>query len=420
MSRPIELRIRKKSNHLLVRESPPLKRFNFQVYNSPASITALKEPWDRLYQSAPVTSFDSNFEFFLFRLTESGTSRSPLVITGYTVGANEVSLLAAGYVMDLHLTPAFGYLRLGFLAMHRVCLYVPPYGVFGNIDETGAKELGAFFLQTMRARGIDYTYFDLLPSDSPFARHLMRAPGLFVRDRLPHVEKHFTMLLPRAMEEFWARWSNKSRWRLKRIVRDILADFPDTVEVRRFESLDDVPVFCSDAEHIAEHSYLRALDVGFKDSPELRYRKRFEAEKGRFHSYILYLRGQAVAFYSGVRYNQTYFTETLGFDSTYGKYNVGTYLLLRIIEDLCAHPTLRILDFGYGPDVYKERFSTHVKDELRIKLYSGTLDAALLNITVSGTMWATRLLRAVARRVGVYQWVRKYFRAVLWRRYNGQ
>jgi CelD/BcsL family acetyltransferase involved in cellulose biosynthesis len=79
-------------------------------------------------------------------------------------------------------------------------------------------------------------------------------------------------------------------------------------------------------------------------------------DRGWFRGAILYLRGRPAAFWHGNAYRGTFATSATGFDPAEAEGRPGTYLLMRLVEGLCADPNVDTLDFGFGDADYKRHF----------------------------------------------------------------
>ena len=73
--------------------------------------------------------------------------------------------------------------------------------------------------------------------------------------------------------------------------------------------------------------------------------------------YLLYVDDEPVAYWLCALHGDTMLIKTAGFDTAYERLRIGIYLLMRAIEDACADPEIRVLDFGPGDAAYKQQFS---------------------------------------------------------------
>ncbi len=112
------------------------------------------------------------------------------------------------------------------------------------------------------------------------------------------------------------------------------------------------------AERVASSSYQRKLGVGLADTPEQRAVARVGLEHGWVRGYLLSLDATPIAYWLCSVFGDTILLRTGGYDPAFAENRVGIYLLMRVIEDACADPSLRTLDFGPGDAAYKQQFAT--------------------------------------------------------------
>ena len=218
------------------------------------------------------------------------------------------------------------------------------------------------------------------------------------------------MKLPESMEAFYKSRSAKSRHNLKRCATKFIESAKGNMNIEMFWKTDDVEAFCVNAENIARKTYQRALGAGFRDSATMRLDKYLKARNGWFRSYILYVSGSPISFIDGIRYQDTYYTESIGYLPETEKYGTGTFLFLKMVEDLLMKNEIRYIDFGYGNDLYKERFGNICRNEISVQIFACTLNGLLMNTMALVCGCLTMLGRYLSRSLGVYGQLRKVWR----------
>ena len=83
------------------------------------------------------------------------------------------------------------------------------------------------------------------------------------------------------------------------------------------------------------------------------------------HAYVLYVADAPCAYWIGNRYQNVFYGDFVGYDSSYGKYAPGKFLMLKAIEDFCQEG-IREIDFGLGDATYKQGFGDSQWEEARI------------------------------------------------------
>ena len=162
-------------------------------------------------------------------------------------------------------------------------------------------------------------------------------------------------------------------------------------------------------------TYQRALGVSFGDTQKDRQRTRVSFEHGWFRGYVLYLDGVPRAFHHGELYRGRFRHGRPGYDPDYAHLRIGTYLLLRVFEDLIAHPEASVVDYGVGDADYKRRFGTRSWREGSVVVYAPTFRALRVNVIRTTLLGAVRLAKRIFGKGATYQRIRREWRRRLTR-----
>ena len=98
--------------------------------------------------------------------------------------------------------------------------------------------------------------------------------------------------------------------------------------------------------------------------------------------------------------------KTGGYDNAHTGHRIGIYLLMRVIEDACLDPALRVLDFGPGDAPYKQQFSSEGVLERNLVLFAPSLRARRINATRTAILGPARLARIVLDATGLTERIR--------------
>jgi hypothetical protein len=232
--------------------------------------------------------------------------------------------------------------------------------------------------------------------------------GWLRRSHAQSATRRWVAPVPESLDAFLDGRSGKARQKLRRYARKLERDYGDGLRLRRFEHPDEMAELCRDMEAVASRTYQHGLGVAYSGSPlnlgliELGLRRRW------FRAWMLYLNEKPVAFWSGYAYSSNFVTGTPGYDPDHTKDRVGTYTMLRMVEDLCAADDVSRLDYGHGDAEYKEAYGTADRIETDVfvvrrglRPVTVSLAAAALSV-VNGwgrqltreTGWGRRLKRA--------------------------
>ena len=117
-----------------------------------------------------------------------------------------------------------------------------------------------------------------------------------------------------------------------------------------------------------------------------------------------------MAFWYGSGYRGV-FTTAHGLDPAYTNLRVGTYVLMKLVEDLCADPTVDVLDFGFGDADYKRRFGQESWAETDVFVFAARPRARLPSTSPrSAIVGAGDVAASVVGRAGLTDRVKKAWR----------
>jgi CelD/BcsL family acetyltransferase involved in cellulose biosynthesis len=125
---------------------------------------------------------------------------------------------------------------------------------------------------------------------------------------------------------------------------------------------------------------------------------------------VLYVEDTPWAFWIATLYRETVYLNFTGFDSTYRKFEPGTILFLKMIEDLCKDGEAKEVDFGFGQAFYKERFGDHNWTESSIYVFAPTSKGITLNMMRTMTTAASWFGARVVRRFNLKEKLKRRWR----------
>jgi CelD/BcsL family acetyltransferase involved in cellulose biosynthesis len=240
-----------------------------------------------------------------------------------------------------------------------------------------------------------------LPLDSLAFRLASTRPPFLARQHVARTGIRWQLDLPGSLDEFLQTKSGKHRQTLKRRRNKLERDFAGRLEIRTFQDVADLDEFLAAASKVSATTYQHALGVAFGDTPAHRERTRVAMERDWFRSWVLYLDGEPAAFWHGERYAGLFRTGNPGFDPKYDSYGIGTYLMLRMVDDLCRDPEVRAIDHGLGDATYKQRYGTASWKEGNVFVFPQTFRGARLNLMLTLATYVVGAARWLAQRAGV-------------------
>lgn len=341
-------------------------------------------PWGRV---------DADFDFYRCVIDSRPHIERPHAILMERDGRSTAAL--AGWIERVPLVSRFGYATVFAPTVRSLTATLG--GVVSMPDESAATTLIDAALEVFATRDVDLIRFPQVPTESPVGRAIEKRVTQF-RRALVTQRNHHQLTLPKTFDEYVASRSKGTRKNMKLYRNRFERTFGADAELRVLSGPDDLSRIRDDLELIAGKTYQRGLGVGFADSQEDRPLLELSLNRGWFRAYVLSVADAPIAFWSGWAYGDTFYTGATGYDPAFASHRVGTYLLVRMIEDLCRDPSIRLVDFGSGDAAYKHQFGTEVWSEQDVLVFAPTLRAVGINAVrtaINGAdLGAKRILRS--------------------------
>jgi len=373
-----------------------------KVLRSAAEIEDLRETW-KSWQYHP----NSDIDFYLTVNRLRPQILRPHVVMLYRDGQPDAMLI--GRIVQERIDLKVGYQTV--LAPQTRTLRILHHGFLGNLSPANSEVLVNEILSTLRRGESDLAMVSHVRVDSPVYQAAAKVPGFLSRDFFPQLQLHRSTTIPATVEDFHRRLSHKvrknSKW--KRLLRD----FPGGIRIDCIRESDGLERVLRDVEEIASKTYQRGLGVGFKDNAETRELLRLDAENGRLRAFILYLADRPCAFWVGTLYQGTFHGDYVGYDPEYGRYAVGMFLMMRVIEGFCEGEGSRDvaqIDFGLGDAEYKQILGNCAWQEGSLCIFAPNLRGMALNARRTPVLLVDRLATAVLARTRLVAKIKRVWR----------
>jgi hypothetical protein len=323
----------------------------------------------------------------------------PRVLVLYRAG--KPVALVAGKIARREFTFRLGY----FCLFKRVVnvMTIPYGGLRGEVSSDDCRKLVREIIKCLMNGEADVALFQYVDANSALFRWAKTEPMFLFRDHVTPLRPHRKRTLPRDIKLLYAESSQGSK-QFRRVAKKLSSEFSGQVKVDRFEAPGDLDGTLAVIEEIAQKTWQRkASAIGFniKDTL-LREVLKTEAEGGHLRVYTLYLGGKPCAFWIGAVYQQTFFSDFLGYDPDYARHSPGTYLLSQIMEELCSQGVQEI-DFGFSDEEYKKRFGNVMWQDTNVHVYAPSPAGLMLSAMRMITVVPHEAARALLKRTHLYQ-----------------
>ncbi len=366
-------------------------------------VERLRPVWERL-QSEHV---NSDIDFFL-----AHAKHAPQVLRPHVVlleeGGEPTGLAVAR--LENARTPT----RLGYAMVfnpHVRSLTVVYGGLLGR--DANATRLVDAAWSSLAPREADVVRLRMLRVGSPVYDGARQDAPFLRREHFRKPVTHWRATVPGSFDEFLKALSKERRRHVRRYARRLEADYRGELDVARLHSRAELERLFADSAAVHRRTYQATLGVGFSSSDLNRRLTEACMDRGWFRGYVLYLRGEPVAFWHGNVYRGVFWSVATGFDPAHAEDRPGTYLLMRVIEDLCADESVHTLDFGFGDADYKSHFGDRSWLEEDVAVFERRPGPVAINLGLSTMRGTVRTAQALVDRTGRLPEARRRWRSRL-------
>jgi CelD/BcsL family acetyltransferase involved in cellulose biosynthesis len=245
--------------------------------------------------------------------------------------------------------------------------------------------------------------FEAIPTES-LAWEYLRVEGRRSRRYLSYLSRgevrEWRLIdLMGGFDKYLSGMKGKARYKLRKRVRDLQEHGCGRLVCRRVDAIDQVEAFVESASKVKEKSWKHhklgawpGIDSALT-CPELQGL----ARAGILRAYTLECGSEPCAYLVGYQYDEVFYSAETGFDETFIQFAPGMVLHYLVLEDLFAHDTPELFNFGIGDMEYKRHFSNRVSHDATMYLFRRTLANRLRHtshlVFHSGVRLAKRLLK---------------------------
>lgn len=244
---------------------------------------------------------------------------------------------------------------------------------------------------------------------------LPRAPRGFFwlrRSRFPRYFHDLTL----SYEDFLSGKSAKTRSTLRRKLRKFESESDGDIDWRVYRSAEEMREFHRLAVVLAQRTYQAKLyDAALPEAPAFVEDIARKAEAGEALGFLLFLRGEVIAYlYTPIADSRVIYGY-LGFDTTHRNLSPGTVLQLLVMQWCFENESLTLFDFTEGEGAHKALFSTHKENCADLLLLRRSFRLLSLAMAYRFTIWlslhSVGLLDRLGLKAPIKAWLRRTRRA---------
>ena len=378
----------------------------------PEDVEKIRHIWDEIQQREPFPVPNTDIKRYMTYIKASSDNVQPYIIL---MERNNLPVaMTIGRIEKRRFDLKLGYKTL-FGASLR-CLSIMYGGIMGQLSNDLCTALMGELMNALRRREADVVFLNHLRIDSPIYKLCTTVPHFITRSHFEPAQPHWQTYIPDTVEEFYSRISRSRKRRWNRNVRQLEKMSSSGIKVVCYRHLSDVHHLVNVAMQIEKPTYKDGLEVGFTDSALNWALLEQAAQDGRLKAYILYVGDEPCAFQIDLQYGKVQFAEYGSFDPRWSRGSPGIVILIKVLEQLCQEPDIRVMDFGFGDALFKKKFGTHCWLEKSVCIYAPRLRPILFNIAMSANQACCLVLHRALTYLKLDTWVKRNWRRMLRRR----
>ena len=359
------------------------ERFSLRLSVSLEAVEGLRpiwEPWSR--------NLDTDLDYYLHNLKNDSTILHPFVITAYLDGVAQAMLV--GQVRKQRVSTVVSFVNVRGPKVK--VLEIVNGGRMGKQSPAIDRLLASQLRAATRIVDVDLLCFRRLPLQSELFRMLQQAPGLLMKERVPHVFYYSVIPLTASPGNPVRALSGKNRREVRRKTRILQRNFPGKASFQCFAKPGELEAGLREAASVDIATWQHYLGCGLVDAQRNNNNLAFCAEQGWLRIYVMYIEQSPVAFLIGQHYKRTFYCQHAGYHPDFARFSVGSLLTASVLETLAAEGVEQV-DLGEGSQEHNRRLGCRIYEEGTVHVYAPTLRGLYLNTLFA----ATHTIRKIGR-----------------------
>ncbi len=368
--------------------------YSISVAGTVEEVEEIRDIWESMQWH-----YRGNIDFYLAELQSENGNARPHVMLLRREG-QPVSMLV-GRIENQRL--AF---RIGYKVVYRPkasSLVILSGGILGDTSPSNAEVLVKDLLDTLYRGEVDLVLLCPVRTDSPIYQLATSLPRLLYRGHFHLTNVHRKLLLTSDIKDFYQKRSRNTRNSTRRLSKRLQKEYGDRLTIKCFDNEKDLDVLMHDMEQVASKSWQRGLGVGYVNDDKYRTLLKLASQHNWLRVYVLYIDGNPSAFWHGYLYKGTFHIDIPGYNNDYRSLKIGTYLMVKMIEDLIQKETIQAIDYGLDDAQYKRSFSDESWEDSYIYLFSPRLRGLRINLIRKLIIAIDQTAKWVLDRTGLLQ-----------------
>lgn len=283
--------------------------WSMQISQDLNGVKMMRSQWETIQNSRSLPFLSTDIDWYLSVLEAMKDRVQPYVIILCYDGNPKAILI--GRKSKTRIKCKIGYLTL--LKTSLQSLFIIYRGVLG---QPGPDACSIFFEELMHmldSGEVDVVIFNHLLVDSEMYKFARTKPKVLSRGRFPQVDPHWTMDVPKSIEDFYRTRSGRHRRNLQRYIRKFEECCSGKSKLVKYVNKSEVDDFIKIAADISSKTYQNALGAGIGNNERTKCLITAAAMHGWFRGHILFAGDKACAFQYGLCYERVYYMQSIGY-----------------------------------------------------------------------------------------------------------
>jgi len=308
----------------------------------------------------------TDIEYYTNVIVNEPNFLKPFILVIYK--NNRPETLVIGSIVKDKFSLQIGYKKLFKVKTKRLVILYG--GILGNQSVENCTKIISILRSQVSKRKVNSIRFKYIDSEFTIFKVIKSSNRILLKDSVIRKNPHYFLSFPGCLETFLKSRTKKTRRNIKYYISRIEKAYGDSLTVKCLKDISDYDTIINDTDSISSHTYQRKLGVGMIANEQTKERIKYELQHGRFMSYILYIKGQPVAYWNGLYYKHKVYGVATGYLPEFSKVDPGKYIFVTMINDFCKNKDIDIMDFGFGEAQYKKEYSTSEKLEANFHIYA--------------------------------------------------
>ena len=372
-------------------------------------IEAIRPIWEQMQRNEPRPVPNADIDRYISAVKTRGDDVQPHIMVMKCDGRPVAIMI--GRIEQRRLDLKLGYKTLFSPALR--CLSIVYGGIIGQPSAELSEVLIGELMKKFCSLKVDVLFFNRLKTETAFYQFVRKMPSLLKRDYFPKIEDHWRMSVPENIDQFYSARKRGHRYKLRKSIRKFEEKYPSDSMFIKYTAKNEVDDFVTTVADISSKTYQSALGVGVVNDEKTKSLLKEDAMQGWFRGNILLADSKPCAFLLGLVYKKVYYGICTGYDPAFRPYWPGTIIFLKVLESLCADPSIEMIDFYFGDAWYKKSYGTEHWPEASAYIFAPRLYPVIINVLRNSVGGVNTGLKYVVKKFGAVDRIKRRWRNLL-------